>query len=94
MGASKLLGSALSFLQGTLSNLIDHTREEFQKREVTCARVLQLSQLLLSRFSRVRLCETPETAAYQAPPSLGFSRKAHWSELPFPPPMHESEKSK
>ena len=30
--------------------------------------------LLLSRFSRVRLCATPETAAHQAPPSLGFSR--------------------
>ena len=29
---------------------------------------------LLSRFSRVRLCATPETAAQQAPPSLGFSR--------------------
>ena len=27
--------------------------------------------LLLSRFSRVRLCATPETAAHQAPPSLG-----------------------
>ena len=30
--------------------------------------------LLLRRFSRVRLCATPETAAHQAPPSLGFSR--------------------
>ena len=47
--------------------------------------------LLLSRFSRVRLCETPETAAHQAPPSLGFSRQEHWSGLPFPSPMHESE---
>ena len=28
--------------------------------------------LLLSRFSRVRLCEAPEMAAHQAPPSLGF----------------------
>ena len=28
----------------------------------------------------------------QAPPSLGFSRQEHWSGLPFPPPMHESEK--
>ena len=31
--------------------------------------------LLLSRFSRVRLCATPQTAAHQAPPSLGFSRQ-------------------
>ena len=48
----------------------------------------------LSRFSRVRLCATPETAAHQAPPSLGFSRQEHWSGLPFPSPMHESEKWK
>ena len=27
----------------------------------------------------------------QAAPSLGFSRQEHWSGLPFPPPMHESE---
>ena len=48
--------------------------------------------LLLSHFSRVRLCATPQTAAHQAPPSLGFSRQEHWSELPFPSPMCESEK--
>ena len=48
--------------------------------------------LLLSRFSRVRLCATPLTAAHQAPPTLGFSRQEHWSGLPFPSPMHESEK--
>ena len=50
--------------------------------------------LLLSRFSRVRLCATSETAAHQAPPSLEFSRQEHWSGLPFPSPRHESEKWK
>ena len=50
--------------------------------------------LLLSRFSRVRLCATPQTAAHQAPPSLGFSRQEHWSGLPLPSPMHESEQWK
>ena len=50
--------------------------------------------LLLSRFSGVQLCATPETAAHQAPPFLGFSRQEHWSGLPFPSPMHESEKWK
>ena len=50
--------------------------------------------LLLSRFSRVRLCATPQTAAHQAPPSLGFSRQEPWRGLPFPAPMHESEKGK
>ena len=50
--------------------------------------------LLLSHFSRVQLCATPQTAAHQAPQSLGFSRQEHWSGLPFPSPMHESEKWK
>ena len=48
--------------------------------------------LLLSHFTRVRLSVTPETAAHEAPPSLGFSRQEHWSGLPFPSPVHESEK--
>ena len=45
-------------------------------------------------LSRVRLYATPQMAAHQAPPSLGFSRKEHWNGLPFPSPMHESEKWK
>ena len=35
-------------------------------------------------FSRVRLLATPWTAAYQAPPSMGFSRQEHWSGVPLP----------
>ena len=50
--------------------------------------------LLLSHFSNVRLCATPKVAAHQDPLSLGFSRQEHWSGLPFPSPMHESEKWK
>ena len=50
--------------------------------------------LLLSCFSHVRLCAIPQTAAHQAPLSLGFSRQEHWSGLSFPSPMHESEKWK
>ena len=37
---------------------------------------------------------TPRTAAYQAPPSMGFSRQKYWSGVPLPSPMHESEKVK
>ena len=40
--------------------------------------------LLLSCFSHVRLCATPETAAHQAPQSLGFSRQEHWCGFPSP----------
>ena len=50
--------------------------------------------LLLSRVSRVQLCATPWTTAHQAPLSLGLSRQEHWSGLPFPSPVHESEKWK
>ena len=39
--------------------------------------------LLLSCFSHVQLCVTPWTAAYQASPSMGFSRQEHWSGCNF-----------
>ena len=35
-------------------------------------------------FSRARLLATPWTAAYQAPPSMGFSRQEYWSGVPLP----------
>ena len=63
--------------------------EPFQWKTST---YILLLLLLLSRFSRVRLCATPETVAHQASLSLGFSRQECWSGLPFPSPMHESEK--
>ena len=37
-------------------------------------------------LSRVRLFATPWTIAYQAPPSMGFSRQECWNGLPFPSP--------
>ena len=79
----------------------EHLFKNFQKtRKVQkCSQPLKrhvcyamLCYAMLSHFSRVRLCATPQTAAHQAPPSLGFSRPEHWSGLPFPSPMHESEK--
>ena len=35
-------------------------------------------------LSRVRLQATPWTAAYRAPPSMGFSRQEYWSGVPLP----------
>ena len=35
-------------------------------------------------LSRVRLCATPWTAAYQSPPPMGFSRQEYWSGVPLP----------
>ena len=37
-------------------------------------------------LSHVRLVATPWTAAYQAPPSMGFSRQEYWSGMPLPSP--------
>ena len=39
------------------------------------------------------LCD-PIDGSHRDPPSMGFSRQEHWSGLPFPSPMHESEKWK
>ena len=38
-------------------------------------------------LSRVRLFTTPWSAAYQAPPSMGFSRQGYWSGVPLPSPV-------
>ena len=37
-------------------------------------------------LSRIRLLATPWTAAYQAPPSMGYSRQEYWSAVPLPSP--------
>ena len=44
-------------------------------------------------LSRVRLLATPWTAAYQAPPSMGFSRREYWSGVPLPSPLLVCEMS-
>ena len=43
-------------------------------------------------LSRVRLFATPWTAAYQAPPSMGFSRQEYWSGVPLPSPSNNTTK--
>ena len=46
--------------------------------------LLLLLLLLLSRFSRVRLCETPQTAAHQAPvPGIPQARTLEWVAISF-----------
>ena len=43
-------------------------------------------------LSRVQLFTTPWTAAYQVPPSMGFSRQEYWSGLPLPSPNLKVER--
>ena len=44
-------------------------------------------------LSRVRLLVTPWTAAYQAPPSIGFYRQEYWSGVPLPSPICTTAKA-
>ena len=46
-----------------------------------------VSKVKLKSLSHVQLFATPWTVAYQASPSMGFSRQEHWSRLPFPSPF-------
>ena len=48
--------------------------------------VFSMVKVKVKSLSRVQLFATPWTAAYQAPPSMGFSRQECWSGLPFPSP--------
>ena len=48
----------------------------------------------MKSLSRVRLLATPWTAAFQAPPSMGFSRQEYWSGVPLPSPAESEEELK
>ena len=64
---------------------MDGPRENIMLSEVSHMKVKVKS------LSHVQLFVTPWTVAYQASLSMGFFRQEHWSGLPFPSPMHESE---
>ena len=46
----------------------------------------ELMKVKVKSLFRVQLIATPWTAAYQAPPSMGFSRREYWSGVPLPSP--------
>ena len=70
---------------------VETNRTDFYLIELGRMLLLLLLLLLLSRFSRIRLCATPQMAAHQAPPSLGFSQQEHWRGLPFPVEYYSSK---
>ena len=51
---------------------------------VGCHFLLQCMKVKVKSLNRVRFLVTPWTAAYQAPPSMGFSRQEYWSGVPLP----------
>ena len=89
--AAKSLQSCL-----TLCNPIDGSPPGSPVPRILQARTLEWVAISFSNtwtwkvkvksLSRVQLFETPWTAAYQAPPSLGFSRQEYWSGVPLPSP--------
>ena len=84
----------LSYPYMTTGKTIALTRKIFVDKFMSLPfNMLSAAAAAKSLQSCPTLCD-PITAAYQAPPSLGFSRQEHWSGLPFPSPMHESEKRK
>ena len=81
----------------TLCNPIDSSPPGSSVPGILQARILEWVAISFSNawewkvkvksFSRIWLFTTPWTVAYQAPPSMGFSRQEYWSGLPFPSPM-------
>ena len=97
--AAKLLQSC-----PTLCNPIDGSPPGFPVPGILQARTLEWVATSFSNawkwkvkvksLSRVWLLATPWTAAYQAPPSMGFSRQKYWSGLPLPSPVIYPEETK
>ena len=89
VAAAKLLQSCL-----TLCNPIDVNPPGSPVPGILQARTLEWVAISFSNawkwkvkvklLSRVTLFVTPWTAAYQAPPSMGFSRQEYWSGVPLP----------
>ena len=89
--AAKSLQSCL-----TLCDLIDVSPPSFPVPGILQARTLEWVAISFSNagkwkvkvksLSRVRLFVSPWTVAYQAPPSMGFSRQEYWNGLPLPSP--------
>jgi len=95
--AAKSLQSCL-----TLCNRIDGSPPDSPVPGILQARTLEWVSTAFSNawkwkvkvksLSRVQLFATPWTAAYQAPPSMGFSRQEYWSGVPSPSPRCSSMK--
>ena len=78
---AQLESCELSFIWGKMRTAAREAASLIALRDCSKAAVVKVKLL-----SRVRLFATPWTVAYQAPPSMGFSRQECWSGLPFPFP--------
>ena len=81
--------ACLTYMQSTSCEMPGWMKHKMESRLLG-----ERSKIKWKLLSHVRLCVTPEIAAHQVPLYPGFSRQERWSGLPFPSPMHESEKWK
>ena len=96
LGKKNLSSATAKSLQScpTLCDPMDCSLPGFSVSGILQARTLEWVAISFSNawkwkvesFSRVRLLATPWTAAYQAPPSVGFSKQEYWSGVPLPSP--------
>ena len=87
---SAVLIVQLSHPYMTTGKTIALTRRAFVGKVMSLLFNMLFAAAAKSLQSCPTLCD-PIDSSDQAPPSLGFSRQEHWSGLPFPSPMHESE---
>ena len=102
LGASAAAAAAAKSLQScpTLCDPIDGSSPGSPVPGILQARTLEWVaisffnawkwKVKVKSLSRVRPSATPWTAAFQAPPSMGFSRQEYWSGLPLPSPRKAS----
>ena len=69
-----------------MENILKHVKVDIIGCLPACLLPSSFSIVKVKSLSSVRLFATPWTVAYQAPPSMGFSRQEDWSGLPFPSP--------
>ena len=80
------VGKVMSLLFNVLSSLVIPFLPKGKRPLISWLLSPSAVILKVKSLSRVRLFATPWTVAYQASPSIGFSRQGHWSGLPFPSP--------
>ena len=84
----KNLESKMEKMQESINKDLEQLKNKHAETNNTITEIKNTSlPLLLSRFSRVQLLATPWTAAYQAPPFMGFSKQEYWSGVPLPSPL-------
>ena len=91
-GVLRPLGNQEAEMMGWMNEGEDGTSQGREREDISCLSSISwgesvpMVKVKVKSLSHVRLFATPWTVAYNAPPSMGFSRQEYWSGLPFPSP--------